>query len=262
MRVLRVSLGVLLLLWLAPAFPVAAETITLLGRIGEFPVAVQLEKKGERLDGWYFYVSRARQIRLAGSLKGDVFHLDETAAGSVSGVLDGSVKEGVWSGSWRKSSAASPLAVELEVSAKQLAVDSAHYRCTTREHERSDPYTYVSTLQLMLTSGKVKQLRAEQTASANGQEDQACAIELDDLEQMPSASGLLLRAPSDRPAAKDRHCTIRLHGNARFLWLSFGDSARDGDDCRSADDTMFCSPRAMWRDVVVDRQTQKCKVLN
>ena len=235
------------------------EPLYLLGKIGDLPVAVTLEKKGEQLDGAYFYVAKAKQIRLHGALNADgVLHLDEAVNGVKTGLIDGTVKGKHWSGTWRKNADASPLPIELDESAKLLVGESADFRCATQDREK--PYTYRTQTQLVLAQGKIKQFAAEQTV-VGPQDEQQCSLELDDLEVVPSGSGILLRAESEPPGASGGHCSVRIVGNDRLLWIRFGESSRDGDDCRSAADTMFCSARAMWSDVVLDRQTQKCKIV-
>jgi hypothetical protein len=45
------------------------------------------------------------------------------------------------------------------------------------------------------------------------------------------------------------------------LWIRFGDSSEEANDCRGVASTMFCSPRTFWNDVILDRRTQKCRAL-
>jgi len=246
------------------AFPACSEQLSLLGRIAEFPVAVTLEKDGDRLEGWYFYLSKAKLIRLTGKLARDGrFHLDETAsaAGSaITGVFDGTASEGRWVGAWRKSAEASPLAVELRASSKDFADKNASFRCTAQQRDEKSHDIYRSELKLGLSASKVNGLSVEQSVSGGGDE-QGCSISLDDLEPVPSTSGFLLRADDDQATSSSGRCSVHIVGNERLLWIQVGDSSREGDDCRSAGETMFCSPRGYWRDIVLDRQTQKCRFL-
>ncbi len=59
-------------------------------------------------------------------------------------------------------------------------------------------------------------------------------------------TGIMMIARDD--AAEDETtCSIRILGTSDLLWIRFGDSSREGNDCRSCGDTMFCSPRVLER---------------
>lgn len=254
-----------LILLLVLAFSARAEKITLLGRVGDFPVAVTLNKNGDRLEGWYFYLSRAKQIRLEGTLTQDGrFHLDETPnPGSkvITGLFDGTVGKTNWSGNWKKNPDGPPLPLDLQSSTTDFANTSIRVQCTIQEPEDEAHVVLRSQLKLDLSAGEVSQFSVEQSASYKGKEENSCGIRLDDLEPMPSTSGLALRADNEDPDSKGGGCTVRLVGNERLLWIEFDDSSREGDDCRRTEEVMFCSARGAWRDLVLDRQTGKCKFL-
>jgi len=57
----------------------------------------------------------------------------------------------------------------------------------------------------------------------------------------------------------EHHCSIRIFKAGDYLVLRTGDPSQKGDDCRGAGSEMFCSPRAFWLDLVVNRQTQLCR---
>lgn len=67
-------------------------------------------------------------------------------------------------------------------------------------------------------------------------------------------------AESDEAGDEEQRCTIRILGDGDILWIRFGESG-GSDICRNTGSAMFCSPRAFWNDLFVDRRTQKCKAL-
>lgn len=73
-----------------------ADTVYLFGKIGTYPIAATLDQYEGKLSGWYFYPSRAKQIRLAGTIdRQGVFRLEEgTTAGKKTGIFDGQSKAG------------------------------------------------------------------------------------------------------------------------------------------------------------------------
>ena len=245
-------------------FVTCAETLHLLGRVGEYPVAVTLNKDGDKLAGWYFYLSAVKEIRLTGSLAPDGrFHLVETANASskvVSGLLDGVVSSGGWTATWRKNAEAPSMPVELQSANTAFADKTGTFRCVAQQRDAENHSTYRSQLTLGLAAGKVSKLNVEQTVTGRGDE-QACSISLDDLEPARSTSGVLLRSDAVDTASASGRCSVRIVGNERMLWIMIGDRNRPGDDCRGADDVMFCSARGAWRDIVLDRQSQKCRFL-
>jgi Tfp pilus assembly protein PilX len=56
-----------------------------------------------------------------------------------------------------------------------------------------------------------------------------------------------------------QHCTVRIIASGDYLYVQMGDTTDTNNDCRSAADTMYCSPRSFWTDMVVERKTQICK---
>ena len=253
-----------LLLWalLLLPFPAGAETFYLLGRIGEYPVAVTMNKDGDKLEGWYFYLSAAKEIRLTGKVTPDGrFHLVETATATskvVNGLLDGVVSGGSWTGEWRKNAESPSMPIELQSANTAFADKPGTFRCVAQQRDVANHATYRSQLTLGLAAGKANKLSVEQSVSGGGDE-QACSVSLDDLVSVPAASGVLLRADEDGAASSSGRCSVRIVGNERMLWVRLGDPNRQGDDCRNVGDVMFCSARGMWRDIVLDRRSQKCK---
>jgi hypothetical protein len=60
--------------------------------------------------------------------------------------------------------------------------------------------------------------------------------------------------PLSIPLACSPHCTIRILAAGDFLFIRTGDTTEDGNECRAAADTMFCSPRSFWTDLIIDRK--------
>jgi hypothetical protein len=138
----------------------------------------------------------------------------------------------------------------------------ASYDCTAKERDPKFQYTYERNLKLVVTDGIVKKLAIAQGAyTADKSDDHWCNISFGDLKQVPSNVGVLLEAGEDDSAEDNGKCTVRIMGNADTMWIMIGDHAGDGSDCRQAGATMYCSPRAFWNDIILDRHTRKCKAL-
>ncbi|MBF0529562.1 MAG: hypothetical protein HQK55_09885 [Deltaproteobacteria bacterium] len=235
-----------------------ADTTFLSGKIGEFPISVSLERNEEKLSGWYFYHSKAKEIRLDGSLdRQGAFRLEETAGDKKTGIFEGSVKEGRWTGTWRKTTGAAPLAFYLEENRNRLKNLKDNYNCTAKERDAKYHYTYIRKLKLAVADGVVKEFEAVQGAYGDDQDEQTCSIDLKDLKQVTSDVGILLQAKDDNAGNENKKCAIRIVGDPDILWIRFGDSSEEGNDCRGVDSVMFCSPR----DIILDRRTRKCQVL-
>ncbi|MBF0550562.1 MAG: hypothetical protein HQK60_08505 [Deltaproteobacteria bacterium] len=239
-----------------------ADTIYLFGQIGEFPISASMERKGKELSGWYFYHSQAKQISLEGHIddKG-TFHLEETINYKKTGSFEGSVKQGRWTGTWRKTIDAAPLPVYLEENHNRLKDVSGKYDCTTKERDAQFHYTYRRTLKLAIAAGIVKEFHSDQGAALDGYEEETCSIELASMKQVASKAGILLQSKGDNGEEEAKKCTVRILGDKDILWIRFGDTSKEGDDCRSTDSRMFCSPRIFWNDLILDRRTLKCKAL-
>lgn len=264
MRSLRTACIVALVAGVAclmPAF-LSAQEILLMGKVGEFGVAASLERNEGELSGWYFYFSRAVQIRLNGTVGqgGGNFVMEESVGGKKTGVFEGTVKEGRWSGTWRKPDGGTPLPFELNENL--VPTGDVNMHCATQERDAKFGYTYSRSLETVVSSGVVKKFRAEQRATGSGRDEQACSIDLGDLMQVLSNSSILLQAKDYGGAVEGGgNCRVRILGDGDGLWFRFGDPAEEGNDCRSAGATMFCSPRAFWNDVLVNRRTGKCTPL-
>jgi len=247
-------------LWSGPA---AAETAYLFGKIGDFPVAALLDREEGMVSGWYFYQSRAKLIRLEGKIdRGGTFRMDEVTDGKKTGIFEGTVREGRWAGMWRKAPGAPPLAFSLEENRDKLTGLKGEYRCEVSERVARYGYTYRWNLRLGLADGKVKRIESAQGSHGDNKDEQTCSIDLTDLIQTAtSEAGILLSHKDNSPGEEGGKCTVRIVGSGDLLWVRFGDSSEEGNDCRSAGPNMLCSPRAFWNDIILDRRTQKCKAL-
>ncbi|MBF0507605.1 MAG: hypothetical protein HQK57_01605 [Deltaproteobacteria bacterium] len=241
---------------------VLADTIYLFGKIGEFPISASMDRKEKDLSGWYFYHSQAKQIRLEGHIDGHgTFRLEETINYKKTGSFEGSVTQGRWAGTWRKTIDAAPLPFYLEENHNQLNNVSANYDCTAKERDAQFHYTYRRKLKLAIAAGVVKAFRSDQGAAPDGYEEEQCSIELAYMKQVASKVGILLQSKGENAEEEAKKCTVRILGDSDILWIRFGDTSQKGDDCRSTDSRIFCSPRIFWNDLILDRRTQKCKAL-
>ncbi|MEN6439520.1 MAG: hypothetical protein ABFD97_13180 [Syntrophobacter sp.] len=248
--------------------PLLADTTYLFGKIGDFPIGAALEQNRGKLTGFYFYYSRARQIRLEGSINPDgTFRMEETTEGKKTGLFEGNVKQGRWSGTWSKAPGAAPLQFSLDENHDQLKNLTCSYDCTLKERDAAHRYTYQWRLKLAIAKGAVKELDSTQEAFGDDRDEQRCVIDLNDLKQVRSDLGIVLKAEGDDSEKQEgedkdeKECAVQILGNADILWIRFGDSSVEGNDCRGLGSSMFCSPRAFWNDIILDRRTQKCKAL-
>ena len=220
-----------------------------------------LERDGGNLSGWYLYLRHAKQIRLNGRIdaKGN-FLLDEFDAnsGRKTGSFKGAANGTHWAGEWR--SGAAPLAFALDEDRDALSAVSGRFRCTTKKNDRQFGYVYTHTMDLFLAKGHVNVLSLFRGETSAQGDDQSCQIGLDDLKQIPSNAGILLRSKGDDPDAENTpHCTIRILAAGDYLAVEMGDTSESGNDCRGAADAMYCSPRSLWADMIVERKTKTCK---
>ncbi len=246
-----------------------AETVYLFGRIGGFPVIAAVEKFESKLDGWYFYPSRAQKIHLTGTMEKDgTFRLDEeTQAGAKTGIFAGKAAQGKWTGTWRKSEKAVALTFDLAENRDPLKGLSGEFACAFKEKDARFGFTYERSLKLDVAAGAVRKLDIAQGAytAAKGDE-QWCTFGLggknepDSLKQVPSEAGILFAAGKPDEEGDYAGCTIRIVADRDFIWIAIGGgSGGEGGDCRSIGETMLCSPRAFWNDIIYDRRTGKCK---
>lgn len=246
---------------LAPAWSACADTLHLSGSIGTYAVNADLTREGAKLDGWYFYRSQAREIRLAGSIDAQgAFRLEEhdAASGKTTAQFEGKMQNGRWRGTWRKLAGGAPLPLLLEENHQPAAALSGDFSCEARERDTKYGFTTRWQMQLKVRAGKVQSFHAGQTAHDDRSGDEhACDIGLADLAQQSAAAGILLRA-RDQEGGDGHDCTVRIVADAASVRVLFGDPVNPQDDCHQSGTTMYCSPRAGWSDLVIDRASRRC----
>lgn len=237
------------------ALPLSAQSFSFFGDIGGAPVFVSLDRDGDKLSGWYLYISQARQIRLEGTIDAGGFALDEFSfeSGKKTGGFKGRPGEAGWSGMWQ-----SPDGRQLKLTLRQdrgaLSALSGQSRCRTSFADSG--YIFLYSLGLQAAKGRVTRLSLSSRATG-WNEEHSCALDLSDLKQVPSSSGILLRAKEDDEkdtSEGSQHCTVHLLGDDDYIYVRV-------DGCKGAGDTMFCSARGSWTDLVLNRKTQTCKAI-
>jgi hypothetical protein len=266
-RVMRISKTIFVLTLIVTTLliacrPIFAETTYLFGKIGDLPVSAALERGDGKLSGWYFYHSNAGQIHLEGSIdRQGAFQMEETSDGKKTGIFKGSVKEGRWTGTWQKLAGGKPLSLSLIENHNLLKNLNGEFRGTAQERVPKYRYTYKWDIKLSVIEGVVKTLESTQGSYGDNKDEQTCSIDMKDLEQVPSEVGILLQTKADDSNEDDQRCTVRILGDGDTIWVRFGDASEEGNDCRSLGSNMYCSPRAFWNDLLIDRRTQKCKAI-
>jgi hypothetical protein len=236
-----------------------AEPIRLTGTVGKAPVFLELDHTGDTVSGWYFHLKQGKQIRLEGKLdRHGFFQLDEyvAATNSRTGSFKGRIRDGAWSGTWSDPAAKRTLSADFTEVRGTLRGDNGRLRCTVKKRDADFGSRTTQSLDLTLKQGRVKALKLALSERGDGDDEQNCGLELADLKQFPAPAGILLKA---RKAGGEHRCSVRLYPAGRFLVVRIGDPSQAGDDCRGAGDETFCSPRAFWLGLAVNRDTQTCK---
>ncbi len=262
------QLGIILVLTLlfaaalALGRPALAAELSLSGKVGRAPVLLMLQQKDGDLSGWYLYLRQAKQIRLEGHIdsKG-TFQLAEYAGSDnrKTGSFEGAAQQDGWRGIWRKAGGGPALPFTLRQNRSSAEAFDGAFRCSARTTDRQFGYTYVRELNLRLSKGAVTAFSAEQEAVSKAGDQQDCSIGLEDLAQKPAEGELLLVSKDEVSDAAPR-CAIRIVGAGDYLYIQFG-GGTDGNDCRGSDATMFCSPRAFWVPMIVNRMTRACRAV-
>jgi hypothetical protein len=261
----RLLLATLLLAALPPC--ASAESHYYFGAIDKFPVVVALEQDGNKLHGWYFYRSQAKQIQLDGTLANDgAFRINELEDGKKAALFEGRALQGLWQGQWHKLSAGTaPLAFSLTEARDTAHILNGEVACSGKRHDAIANGQYQSTLhwnlKLAFAAGRARRFSASQTTRMDDGSEQACSIAMGDLRQHSSTAGALLQAKGDPADGGSAACSVRVIGDADTMVVTFGDPRQDGNDCRGVGSTMFCSARGGWADYVVDRRANTCKAL-
>jgi hypothetical protein len=243
-------------LWFAGG--VSAQPILLSGTIGKAPVFLDLDRTGDTVSGWYFYLKAGKQIRLDGKLlPNGLFDIQEYTASTNSrtGSFKGRIKNGHWTGTWTNAAGKRPSTIAFDDVRGTLKNADGRLHCAVRAKDADFGTRTKQSLDLTLKAGRVKALSLSLVERMQGGETQSCQLGLSDLKQVPATVGILLRARGDR-SSSEHHCSVRLFAAGDYLITRIGDSSQENDDCRS---TQFCTPRAFWLGLVVNRKTQICK---
>jgi hypothetical protein len=255
MRIVPLLAAALLFAVAAPAQP-----ILLSGTIGKAPVFLDLDRTGDTVSGWYFYLKAGKQIRLDGKLAPNgLFDIQEYTASTNSrtGSFKGRIKNGRWTGTWSDAARKKSAAVAFDEVRGMPKEADGHVACTVRTHDSYGTRSKQS-IDLRLKDGRVKALTLVQSEKMDGGGAQNCRLALSDLKQVPDKAGITLRAREDHPDGQ-HHCTVHLFAVGDYLVAQLGDTTQANDDCRGAGDTMFCSPNGFWLGLAVNRKTQVCK---
>jgi hypothetical protein len=238
-----------------------AQPIHLYGTVGKAPVFVDLNRNGDTVSGWYFYLKVGKEIRLEGKLnpKG-FFQMEEYTANTNTrtGTFTGRAVGGHWAGSWKNAAGRKTQDLGLDELRSKLADVNGRFACTARRRDAEFGYTYTHKLDLTLAKGRVAKFAMSNRERGEDGTEQSCRIAIGALKQLPAPVGILLRGKADRTGGA-QHCTIRLYRAGDYLVLRTGDTSQAGDDCRGAGDEMFCSPNSFWSDLVVNRNTRQCR---
>ena len=230
--------------------PAAAQPLAFFGEVGGAPVLVVLDQESGKLSGDYLYARRARSIRLEGVMSADgAFTLDEFdfSDGARTGRFQGRSADGEWSGTW---SGADGRRLDFVLHPASTGL-SGKFACQARFS--ASGYRYRERFDLDAARGRVKAFSLSQTVTGWG-DTQQCSMDLGDVGQVPSPSGLVLKAGQDPDSGEAPVCAVSIVGGGAYLLLRVG-------DCRSADGAMLCSARGSWSDLVIDRAAQSCRAV-
>lgn len=242
----------------------AAEPLYLSGTIAKVPVLFMLQRDGAtELSGWYMYLRHGREIRVTGNIDAGG-HFDLTAPSDrpeFSEHITGNVHGGKWTGDWNRAPASAALPVVLTENRDTLAGISGHFACNPSQRDSAAGYTFSESLDFTLTQGRATKFSASHSAKGDDGDEQFCGIALKDLERTASHTGIRFRAKGDEPGTDGGHCSVHLIAAGDYLYLAMGDFTEDGNDCRASGDEMYCSPRANWNDIIVNRKTGACSMV-
>ena len=257
----RIAGGVLLAVSLLCASSASAHPLYLFGDIGRFPVLVMLTREGNNLSGWYLYLRQAKEIAITGKIDAaGAFTLDEfdPKTHRKTARFTGTMKQEQWNGSWQKTNGGAPLPFSVLESRDALPDLDGQIHCATKTAAAG--YTFRSAIDLNARHGQLSTFSLNSSATGGGDE-QSCSIHLNRLHRAQSDAGVLLQTRAAPPAASLHECTIRIVGNADYLFVAVGDADEDGNDCHGDDEMMYCSARGSWTDLVIERKTDTCRAV-
>lgn len=151
-----------------------------------------------------------------------------------------------------------PAPAGAEPGADDLRRLTADIVCTARKTDRQFGYRYRYNVTLSVRQGAVRRFKLSQRATSKQGDDQGCEIDLNDLKQSAADGAIVLRAADVEENGKSR-CTIRITADRKQIRIQIGDTAEVGNDCRGGDNVMYCSPRAFWADMIIDRKSSACR---
>jgi hypothetical protein len=230
----------------------SAHPLYLTGEIGALPVLLMVEQDGSKLKGWYYYLRNGTEIRFEGKRDADgTFALDEFPLDNKkTGSFKGTAAQGQWRGTWQKAGETQTLPLNLKENTDALADLTTQVDCTAKLPDKKYGYIAATTFHLTAAKGEVKRFSMTLTSPFKD-ERLNCKINRNDLVQLKSDAGLLLRA-KDHLESAVHQCTIRILGTANHFYVSV-------DDCKAAnDDHWFCGGHAVWTDLIVDRKRGTC----
>jgi hypothetical protein len=238
------------------AAPALAQPLVFFGEIGTAPVFVSLDRDGDKLSGYYFYLHQGKAIRLDGAVDAAGFSMDEFSFvnNDRTGSFTGKPGAAAWSGTWRSPDGRS-LTFSLRPDRNRLSDLNGRLQC--KAGEVIGEYRYLQSLDLTAAKGRMTRFSFSNTAKSQYDEND-CAIAMSELKQIASPSGIVLRAKEDDPAdtsASALHCSLRLMGSGDDLVILVS-------GCQGAGQRMFCSSRGGWSDLIVNRKTKACKAID
>jgi len=240
------------------ATAVADESHYLFGEIGKLPVFAFAQRNGSEISGWWVDLRHGTTKLFEGRAEGvDAFHFGDANGAKASGLFEGRIQRGQWTGEWRDANSRSPLPFTLREEGGAPAALEGSYDCSTRRTDKQFGYAYTHSLSLRIANGAVRALVVARNVTGPNGDDQSCSIALTSLKPAETDAGLLLK--TEDAAGEGPRCTVRILGDDKFLYVKMGglEGAAD-DDCRATSDEMFCSPRAFWADMIVNRATKRC----
>ena len=243
--------------------PASAHPLYLFGDIGRFPVLVMVTREGNNLSGWYLYLRQAKEIAITGKIDAaGAFTLDEfdPKTHSKTARFVGTMKQGQWNGTWQKANGGVSLPFSVRESRDALTDLDGQVHCATKKTDTSAGYTFRSALDLNARRGQLSTFSLNSSATGCGDE-QSCSLHLNRLHRAQSDAGILLQTRTAMTPAGLHQCSIRIVGNADYLFVQVGDADEDGNDCHGDDEMMYCSARGSWTDLVVERKTNTCRAV-
>lgn len=130
--------------------------------------------------------------------------------------------------------------------------------CTARKTDRQFGYRYRDNVTLSVRQGTVRRFVLSQQATSKQGDEQGCRIALEDLKQ-EAADGAIVLREADAAAGGKSRCIVRITADDKQIRIQLGAAVQEGNDCRGGDNVMYCSPRAFWADMVIDRKRSACR---